>query len=111
MFRHNLKKNEADKSNNESLQETVFRQRELIGKLISVIVKDRLKTHNTTGELGLKDGDVSEVEKILNFTGSLKSSKMSLKSDQNSASNFSSGDRKRRTRTVTGEKKVVRRFN
>ena len=88
----------------------MYRQRELIGKLISVIVKDRLKTHGKTGEPGLKDGDVSEVEKLLNFTDSLKSSKQSLKSDKNSPSNFSSGDRKRRTRTLTGEKKVVCNF-
>jgi len=93
------------------LQDTIHRQRELIGKLISVIVKDRLKKQNKSIEFNLKDGEVSEVEKLLNFTDNLENNNPALKSDKAATISFSSGERKRRTRTATGEKKVGIFFN
>ena len=93
------------------MQETIHRQRELIGKLISVIVKDRLKKQDKSLELSLKDGEVSDVEKLLKITDSVKGNNIALKPDKTATISFSSGERKRRTRTTTGEKKVGVFFN
>ena len=106
LFSATAKKFHSEKANTDALQETIHRQRELIGKLISVIVKDRLKNQDKPIEFNLKDGEVSEVEKLLNLTDSLKNSNLGFKSDKTATISFSSGERKRRTRTATGEKKV-----
>ena len=105
------KKLHVEKLSTDALQDTIHRQRELIGKLISVIVKDRLKNQDKPSDFNLKDGDISDVEKLLNFTDSQKNSTVDIKTNKTATISFSSGEHKKRSRTSTGEKKVGVSFN
>ena len=105
-FFTNDSKPDEDKHSIESLRETVARQRELIAKLVSVIVRDRIRYRGKTTGNDLKNDDF---EKVLNL--SLPLSKLNVISDSHSTHTTRERKRRTRTRTATGEKKVGVFFN
>ncbi|CAK8687208.1 unnamed protein product [Clavelina lepadiformis] len=99
----------------ESMQETIQRQRVLIGKLISVIVNEKLKTQATPPTRSEKEAALYEdVEKLLKFTD--KQNIPNKKGDHenitdnwhlNGPKHSPVSERKKRTRTITNDKKVM----